>query len=85
MSTYIVRTASAKMPASTKGRYSRVAVLEVEDGADPKMISERAKGVIRIVRTWERLNHGTSERCAYHRALDEANRMARELSQTATA
>ena len=81
MSVYIVKTATAKMPSSCKGRYGRVAVLEIDDpSVDPKMISERAKNVTRIVRTWERLFWGTSSRCAFSRALAEANRLAAELN-----
>jgi hypothetical protein len=77
---YIVKTAAAKMPSSCKGRYRRVAVMEVADGTEPAMISERAKGVIRIVETWERLNEGRTDKCAYRRALAEANAMAERLN-----
>jgi hypothetical protein len=81
MSRYIVKTAAANMPNSCWGTYRRVAVLEVEDGVeDVAMISERARGCIRIVETWERLNVGITDRCAYARALDEARAMARDLN-----
>jgi len=69
---YTIMTASAKMPASCWGIYKRVALVEVEKGMEPKMISERAKGLVRIVRTWEKLNVGTTDKCAYRRALTEA-------------
>lgn len=68
------------MPSTCWGRYARVAVLEVEVGTHPTMISERARGVVRIVETWEKLNVGTSERCAYQRALAEAEELAADLN-----
>jgi hypothetical protein len=58
---YIIQTAKACMPSSCWGsnHYRRVAVLEVEDGVmQVKMISSRARGVRRVVRTWERLFDG---------------------------
>jgi hypothetical protein len=83
MATYIVQTAAACMPSSCKfGRYRRVAVLEVADPSIHRvaMISARAIGVIRIVRRWERLSVGTTERCAYRRALAEARALVATLS-----
>ena len=81
MSTFIIQTAAAQMPSSCKGRYRRVAVLEVEDGLERvAMISERARGVIRIVQTWEKLNVGISARCAYQRALRDARDLVFSLS-----
>jgi len=77
---YIVRTAAACMPSSCWGRYRRVAVLEVAAGAQPRMISARARGVVEVVQTWEKLNVGTSERCAYAVALRAAKELAAELN-----
>jgi hypothetical protein len=77
---YIVMSSAAKMPGSCKGVYKRVAVMEVEPGAEPKMISERAKGVIRVVQTWENLNVGKTDKCAYSRALRVAEMMAKRLT-----
>lgn len=78
---FIVMTAAACMPASCKGTYRRIAVVEVREGAPrPKMISLRARGVICIARTWERLNVGLTERCAYQRALREAKCLAADLN-----
>lgn len=77
MSHYIVQTAAACMPNSCWGTYRRVALLEVKDGVESvAMISSRARGVVRVVQTWERLNVGKTERCAYERALTEANARA---------
>jgi hypothetical protein len=70
---YIIQTAAAQMPGSCKGWYKRIGLLCVDEGIDSvSMISERAKGVRYVVETWERLNVGRSEACAYQRALKEA-------------
>ena len=81
---YIVKCSAAKMPVSCWGVYRRVAVLEVmRDWAGaaiyPTLISERAIGVVRIVKTWERL-HARGTRTAYHRALVEAEKLATALN-----
>lgn len=80
MSQFIVQTACAHMPSSCWGAYRRVAVMEVEPGAQPKMISNRARGVVRVVRTWEKLNVGRTERCAYRRAVREAQELCERLA-----
>lgn len=77
---YIVQTAAACMPRSCWGRYRRVAVLEVEPNVErAAMISTRARGVRRVVATWERCHVGTTDRSAYARALAEAHALATEL------
>ena len=79
---FIVRCSAAKMPSSCWGKYRRVAVLEVEPGVERvSMISTRARGVVRVVATWEDLNVGTTERCAYAKAMRAAQSMADELNQ----
>lgn len=85
MTRHIILTASAKMPRNCWGIYRRVAVLELEPGftGTPKMISERAKGVRSIVRSWERLNVGRTERCAYEVALAEAEELCQALNAAA--
>lgn len=76
MTTFIVQTAAAQMPASCWGAYRRVAVLEVEDDLTRVgMISPRARGVVRIVETWEKCNVGRTERGSYQRALRAANEL----------
>lgn len=77
---YVVLDSSANMPVSCWGKYRRVAVVEVRDGATPSMISERAKGVKKIVKLWDNLNVGRTGRCAYRRALSEAVSMADDLN-----
>lgn len=84
MSTFIVVSKCARMPASCWGRYKRVAVVEVIDPAIAvPAIDARRKNVVRIVRTWEKLNAGSTERCAYSRALAEARALATELNAAA--
>lgn len=82
MSHYIVQTAAACMPSSCRfGRYRRVAVMEVQDGVtEVAMISPRARGVVRVVATWERRNVGSTAQCAYERALVEACELATHLN-----
>jgi hypothetical protein len=81
---YIVMTSKAAMPGSCRGNYRRVAVVQVlsydwNRGIQPKMISERARGVYRVID----LGHhsvGKTERCAYQRALVRAQAMAADLN-----
>ena len=78
---FIVQTASASMPQCCWGIYRRVAVLEVEEGVDRlSMISKRARGCVRGVKTWEKLNVGKTEKCAYRVALAEAEALAATLN-----
>ena len=78
---HTILTASAKMPSSCWGKYARIAVVELEPGFDgrPAMISERARGIKRIVATWERLHVGKTSRCAYSRAMVEAEQLLAAL------
>lgn len=47
------------------GGYVKIAVVEIEDGfGAPSMISERARGVIRVVEEWDRCYRGKTDRCA---------------------
>jgi hypothetical protein len=80
---YIIMEASAKMPSSCKGHYVRIGVVELDDGFEgtPKMLSERAKGVARIVETWESVHKGKGIRDAYSVAIKEARALLDSLSQ----
>ena len=80
---YAVISSTAKMPSSCWGRYRRVGVVELEPGVEgpPTMVSSRSRQVKRVVETWERLNVGTTERCAYQRALREADALATKLNR----
>lgn len=78
---YAVVTSSARMPLSCWGRYRRVAVVCKIEGSVPKMISDRARGIVEIVRDYGPQHEGSTERCAYERALIEAEDLAWELNQ----
>lgn len=82
---FIVLDKAAFMPASCWGRYRKVAVVELTDSAAgeglvPAMISERARGVRRVVRVWDKLHKGKTDRCAYRRGLVEAVALAALLN-----
>jgi len=81
---FIVMSASAQMPGSVKAPYRRCAVIETDlpEGEFPKMISERARGVVRIVETWERC-HARGQNCAFARAMREATALADDLTNDA--
>jgi hypothetical protein len=82
MTHYIVQTASAPAKGGF-GRYGRVALIEVElPYIHVSSISDRARGVVRIVQTWERRHIGTTERSAFGRALAEAEALCDLLNQT---
>ena len=76
---YIVMTSSARVPSTNPGNYRNVAVVETDGMTTPKMISERARGVVRIVAHWGKCNVGKTERGAYQRALAEAADLVRKL------
>lgn len=84
MSRFIIMTSTAKMPSSVRSPYRNVAVVETDlpEGEEPKMISTRARGVIRIVEMWERCNVGTSDRSAYAVALKSAHMLVEALEGT---
>jgi hypothetical protein len=79
---FVVVSSAAAMPNSCWGVYRRVGVLEIAADADENRltIDARRKGVVRVVTTWERLNVGTTARCAYQRALAEARELAASLA-----
>lgn len=68
---------------SVRGPYRNVAVVEVEAGAEPKMISTRARGVRRIVRHYGPQSVGKTDRCAYRRTLAEAAELVVKLNAEA--
>lgn len=78
---FIVQSAAAPMPSSVKAPYRRVAVLRVVEGVESvSMISERARGVIEIVATWEKC-HARGVDTAYGRASLEAQALADRLNK----
>jgi hypothetical protein len=81
---WIVMTASASMPANCKGRYQRIALVKLDqyytaNQLTPKMISERALGVIGIFDMGKH-HVGATPRCASAKAYAEAVKRAHELN-----
>ena len=62
------------------GRYRNVAVCLVDADNPPKMISPRARGMIRIAQQWRGCYVGATERSAYARACQEAEILAARLN-----
>ena len=84
MPRYIIKTAGESMPARCKGTYRKVAVLELDPThTDVAMISERARGVVRIVHLERKLNVGLTDKCAYERALAFARDLIQDLERAA--
>ena len=77
---FLVMTSSAKMPSSVKAHYRNVAVVETDQTKYPAMISEHARGLVRIVSYRGKLNVGKCVRSAYALALAEAETMAERLN-----
>ena len=78
---WIVMTASAHMPSTCRGKYRKVALVEVKDPADmPSRIDERDR---RIVQVRHQGNHhfGKTDRGAYQRALARANAECIKLNE----
>jgi len=74
-------TAAATMPAMVKAPYRRVAVCLVADVENPpKFIGRRARGMLEVTQTWERLNVGKCVRSAYARALARAEVVCAEMN-----
>jgi hypothetical protein len=71
--TYILMDKSAQMPSSCWGRYRRLAIVELTPDfvGEPKMISERARGVKRIFEERDKLHAGGGDRTAYAKAKRE--------------
>lgn len=90
---YIVMDRSTRGPTirnfgARASNYRRVAVVEVAPSllaasgvTEPCAIAKTARGVNRVVETWESLFAGSTERCAYQRALSEAYDLARALNE----
>lgn len=78
---YVVLTAQAKMPTSCMGRYGRVAVIKTDGVNMPKHINPRHNTVKGIVQIWDRLFWGTSNKCAFARAVTAAKALAEDLNR----
>lgn len=81
---FIVMTSSAHVSGKARqfGRYANVAVVQLEEDFSgvPTMISERAKGVLRVVRHWGACRVGKTDRCEFAVAKRDAEAMAAKLN-----
>ncbi len=82
----VVMTSSAKMPSSCWGRYRNVRVVEINHydlnvrGWDWRPASVQAKEVVRVYRSYGPQSEGKTDRCAYRRALVEAQTLADSIN-----
>lgn len=78
---YLIQTSSAHMPNSCWGVYRNVAILEVDSilRRHVSMISDHARGVVEVYRHLGHHHVGSTARCAYQRALAEAERILDRL------
>lgn len=86
MAHFIVMTASAKVAGKARqfGRYAHVAVVEVEaPGVVPAMISDRAKGVVRIVTDSGACSVGKTAKSAFAVAKANADALAAKMNAAA--
>lgn len=71
------------MPSTCRHEYRRVGVVEISSEAPPRyvppMLSSRSRYVVKVHKTWERLNKGKAIKSAYARALIEAKELLRTL------
>lgn len=82
-SEYIIMVRRSRMPSSCFGgcSYYKIGLLEVVKGARPKMISKRAKGVVRVIRVWDRLFRGKTTNCVFSKTHKEACDLRDELEK----
>jgi hypothetical protein len=78
----VIKTSSARNHGSHQWQHRRchVALMEVEAGTTPKMISERARGVVSIIDRWDACYVGTTNRCQYRVALSKLQDKAIEMT-----
>ena len=80
---FVVMTSSAHVSQRLRrygGAWRNVAVVEVEGDDMPSMISERARGVVRVVTHYGARRVGKTERGDYQRAMAEAQDLAARLN-----
>lgn len=86
---YVVLESSAHMPSKVRARYARIVVVQLSQEFTshdyrPKMISARARGVLRIVREYPVVpRNGKTERSGYVRTRRAATELAANLNNAA--
>ena len=82
----IVVTKSASMPSSCKGHYRKVYVVDISPDAPtgyiPPQVRQGGKHIISIVRDLGPHNVGKTNRCAFARAVKEAEQIANDYNTT---
>ena len=81
---YVVMTSRAGERGG-HGNYRNVRVVETDGQEMPKMVSHRARHLVRIVRDLGAHYEGRTEACAYRRTLAEAEALAAQLNEGAGA
>jgi len=86
---YIVQTSSANVTSRRHsmsfGEYRNVAILHVDsDRESVSMISEHARGCRKVKYHWGKCYVGKTDRCAYQRALAEAEEICERLNAELT-
>jgi hypothetical protein len=85
MAMHVVMTSSKKMPSSVCSPYRNVAVVQLNqeftaNNWRPKMISARARGVLRVIHLGHYPANGKTDRSGYQQALKRANELALQLN-----
>jgi hypothetical protein len=81
---FIIKESCAQMPGSCKygsGEYIKIGLMQMEQGVKPSMISDRAKGCIKVLAVWDRVHDGTTERCESYRIRQQANSLQAEYER----
>lgn len=76
---FIIMNASTKIPGHRSSSYRRIGIVKIIAGERPKTMNLRDRKVLAIPYTWERLHYGTTDKCAYARAMKEAEAQWRIL------
>ncbi|MCX6783356.1 MAG: hypothetical protein NTZ20_05240 [Candidatus Levybacteria bacterium] len=80
---YSIMTSSAKVSGKARlGTYRNIAVIEWDGLTYPKMISKRARGMLRIIHHFGSQSVGITERCQYKKTLLDAGRMIESLNDS---
>jgi len=79
---FVVMVSTAQMPASVKDpHYRNIALVETDGQGMPKMISERARHLVRIVDVEYGVHVGKTNRSYGYRRLQEMRQEAERLNR----
>jgi hypothetical protein len=77
---YIVMTSVAQSKGKFAHARRNIAIIKTDEETWPKMISERARGVVAITHYWKSLFVGTTNKSEYWNVLNMANDMCANLN-----